>query len=93
MIVTSIYDSPCGQLTLGALDRSLCLCDWNIGSRRQTIDQRLCREFATTIEAGDNELLHEAKKQLDEYFFDGRQTFDLPLIFAGSDLRRSTWKK
>lgn len=93
MIVTSLYDSPCGQLTLGALGDRLCLCDWNVGSRRQTIDRCLCREFATTIEAGDNYVLREAKKQLDEYFFRGRQTFDIKVIFAGSDLRNNVWQK
>lgn len=93
MIVTSIYDSPCGQLTLGAINDCLCLCDWNVGSRRQNIDRRLCREFATTAEAGDNELLREAKHQLDEYFFNGRRTFDLQLIFMGSVLRHNVWQR
>ena len=93
MIVSSSYDSPCGQLTLGAIDGCLCLCDWNVGSRRHIIDQRLCKEFAATIEAGDNELLCKAKSQVDEYFFHGRQTFDLPLVFAGSELRHKVWQK
>lgn len=93
MIVTSIYDSPCGQLTLGAIGDNLCMCDWNVGTRRQTIDRRLCCEFGTTIEAGDSSILREAKKQLDEYFFRGKQSFDLPLIFVGSDFRHDVWLK
>ncbi|MDE5553745.1 MAG: methylated-DNA--[protein]-cysteine S-methyltransferase [Muribaculaceae bacterium] len=91
--MTSIYDSPCGQLTLGAIGNNLCMCDWNVGTRRQTVDSRLCKEFGATIRAGDNEVLREAKKQLDEYFSAGRQSFDMPLIFAGSDFRHSVWLK
>ncbi|MDE6369530.1 MAG: methylated-DNA--[protein]-cysteine S-methyltransferase [Muribaculaceae bacterium] len=93
MIVTSIYDSPCGQLTLGAIGGNLCICDWNVGSRRQTIDSRLCKEFGATIKAGDDEVLREAKKQLDQYFSRERQSFELPLIFAGGDFRHSIWLK
>lgn len=93
MIVTGIYDSPCGQLTLGAIGDNLCMCDWNVGTRRQTIDARLCKEFGTAIKAGDNEVLREAKRQLDEYFSCRRQSFDMPLLFAGGDFRHDVWLK
>ena len=92
-ILTIDYLSPCGLLTLGALDRSLCLCDWNIGSRRDTIDRRLCREFAATMVRSDNDVLRLARKELDEYFRGERQTFDVPIVFAGSELRQAVWSE
>ena len=93
MIVTTIYDSPCGPLTLGSIGDALCLCDWNVGNRRQIIDRRLCREFNTTMVDGDTHILQEAQKQLNEYFSRMRQKFDLPLVFIGSDLRHQVWDK
>lgn len=91
MIVSSLYESPCGQLTLGEIDGRLCLCDWNIGSRRQTVDERLCKHFSTTIQAGDSVLLREAKRQLEEYFFKGRHEFDVPLVYCDSQFREKVW--
>lgn len=92
-IQTKDYLSPCGMLTLGALDGALCMCDWNVGLRRETIDRRLCREFITTMESGDNDVLRMARKELDEFFSGMRQTFDTPIVFAGSELRQAVWSE
>ncbi len=93
MIEVSEYLSPCGVLTLGTLDGALCLCDWNLGSRRERVDSRLCREFSTGMERGDNEVLRAAKQQLDEYFRGERRAFDVRLAFAGSELRHQVWEE
>lgn len=93
IILTTDYQSPCGLLTLGATDAALCLCDWNIGSRRETVDRRLCKELSAVMVAGVNEILRQAVRELDEYFGGERRTFDVPLLFGGTALRHAVWSE
>ena len=38
VIQIQYYQSPCGELILGAYREKLCLCDWKIEERRIIID-------------------------------------------------------
>lgn len=40
-----------------------------------------------------NNILRETIKQLDEYFSNERQSFDLPLKITGTPFQKSVWKK
>ena len=60
------YQSPCGELLLGAFGNRLCLCNWA-------------------------EELHP--KRLDEYFKGERRTFDMPLLFVGTDFQKNVWQE
>lgn len=91
MIITTIYDSPCGRLLLGVIDDALCLCDWYFPERRKLIDRRICDEFGCEMQPGLNATLTNAGQQLDEYFAGKRRSFDLPLAFGGTPLRHLVW--
>ena len=41
--------------------------------------------------APETPLIHEARKQLDEYFDGKRQAFDLPLNPQGTDFQKKVW--
>jgi len=78
---TTLLETPCGQLLLGADGGRLCLCSW----LRETV--------ATTITSDvDDQLLSEACRQLQEYFAHERQEFQFPLSMHGTLFQQSAWK-
>ena len=78
---TTLLETPCGQLLLGAESGRLCLCSW----LRETVQ--------TTITSdADGQLLSEACRQLQEYFAHERQEFQLPLSMHGTLFQQSAWK-
>lgn len=88
-ITTTLYDTPCGRLLLGGYGDRLCMCRWMCDDRPE---RRIKRLLNAEIEEGHSAITDLAAKQLDEYFEGCRQSFDVPLIFAGSDFQKSVWQ-
>ena len=78
---TTLFETPCGHLLLGADSGRLCMCSW-------------LREPVQTIitNDADGNLLHEACRQLQEYFAHERQEFQLPLSMSGTLFQKSAWE-
>ena len=91
-VVTSLYNSPCGELLLGSWNGKLCLCDWNYPQRREKIDHRIKRALRADYVKGVSEVIWQAKEQLDEYFLGRRISFSLPLLFVGTDFQKRVWQ-
>ncbi len=85
------YHSPCGDLMLGSFENKLCLCDWAVEKHRDIVDIRLRKILQTDYEESPSPVIEEARKQLDEYFEGKRTTFDIPLLFAGTEFQKSVW--
>ena len=85
------YNTPCGTLRLGAIDGKLCLCDWVDGWHWQATENRLKRLLKADFVEQPSEVIGHAIRQLDEYFRRERKTFDLPLLFAGSEFQKRVW--
>ncbi len=92
-IITSIYHSPAGDMLLGSYDGKLCLCDWNIPTRRPGIDGRISRYLNTDFVEGRSDVIDRTIIQLDEYFTRQRTTFDIPLLFCGSEFQCRVWNE
>lgn len=92
-IKTTRYQSPCGVLLLGSLGERLCLCDWQIESRRERVDRRLKRLLRARFEPGASAVLEKAVGQLDEFFARQRRQFDVPLLFAGTEFQNAVWRE
>ena len=92
-ILTVPYDTPCGQLLLGAHDGRLCLCDWMSRKNRQAVDSRLQRllHAVPTGHTAHDRVLDTARQQLDEYFGRKRTTFSVPLLLAGTECQKPVW--
>lgn len=90
-IICNKYQSPCGDLVLGAIGDRLCLCDWDIDRRREKIDIHLAKNFDATIHYGTSPLIDRAAMQLDEYFDSKRNEFDIPLAINDSEMRLAVW--
>ena len=68
-MLRTVYDAPCGKLYLAATENAL----W-----------RACWHPLDVGKEGTNDVLDEARRQLDEYFSGARREFDVPLCHAGS---------
>lgn len=77
-IVTSIYDSPFGQLLLGAIGDRLCLC-------------RPLKDTDGEPPATAPRVIDEARRQLDGWMAGRLRMFDLPLLTEGTDFQRRVW--
>lgn len=94
IIITRLYNSPCGEMIIGSIDGRLCLCDWMANpSRRSRVDSRLSRIFNAGFREGRSAVVEQAIEQLDEYFFGKRSTFDLPLVLAGTEFQEQVWRE
>jgi methylated-DNA-[protein]-cysteine S-methyltransferase len=87
------YPTPAGELILGSCDNKLCLCDWAKETRRSRIDSRIERMLNAKMVEGDSDVINHAIIQLEEYFAHKRTSFDIPLIFAGTDFQKRVWNK
>ncbi|WP_291527880.1 methylated-DNA--[protein]-cysteine S-methyltransferase [Bacteroides sp. UBA939] len=87
------YQSPCGELILGSFEGKLCLCDWQNGRRRELIDKRIQKNLRAQYETGMSETIRQTIIRLDEYFARQRTTFDIPLLFTGTDFQKTVWRE
>lgn len=90
-INTQTYHSLCGDLLLGSFEGKLCLCDWRVEEHRLLADRRLERSLNAEMKDTPSEITAKAAKELDEYFAGGRKTFDLPLLFVGTEFQEKVW--
>lgn len=85
------YESPCGVLMLGSSGDRLCLCDWQTGRQRERVARRLERLLDAEFESGTSPVVEAAADQLDLYFAGKLRTFDVPLLFAGTEFQKTVW--
>lgn len=92
-IIIDYYESPAGKLILGSLVDKLCLCDWMLDTRRITIDKRIKNRLNAIYKFGNSAVIKETVKELNEYFERKRTTFDIPLLFSGTEFQNKVWKE
>ena len=81
------YASPCGGLMLGDFKGKLCLCDWTVPVHFEKNLLRLKQKLAAETVNGSTELINRAAAQLNEYFNKQRKTFDIPVLFIGTEFQ------
>ena len=90
-IIIQLYPSPAGELILGSYGDQLCLCDWAKESRRKTIDHRLSKALKAEIREGHSKVIDKTIAELDAYFAGKSSSFDIPVLFVGTDFQKSVW--
>lgn len=86
-----IVESPAGLLAFAVNEReALVMLKFVEGEYERTIEQDLERE-GFEIER-DRSRTARAREELLEYLAGARQTFDLPLAFAGSEWQQAVWR-
>lgn len=86
-------DTPAGRMIIGTISDKLCLCDWDIETRRGTIDRRIQRNLNARYEEGNSAALNHVIKELNEYFAGNRKIFDIQIVFTGSDFQNRVWEE
>ena len=87
------YQSPVGEMIVGSYGDKLCICDWAVEKRRNTIDRRIQRHLNARYEEGSSEVIEQAIEELDAYFAGDRKTFDTPVVFTGSEFQCTVWRE
>ncbi len=87
------YSSPFGDLMVGAISDKLCLCHWQSQKNTTQLYQRLSKHFDASIQQQNGSLITQTIEQLNEYFQQGRTTFDLPLTLAGTQFQQQVWQQ
>ena len=87
------YLSPCGEMVLGSFGEKLCLCNWAVEKHPGRVDRRLQSGLKADYEEGTTNVTEKAARQLDEYFNGMRKSFDVPLLFVGTDFQKSVWQR
>jgi methylated-DNA-[protein]-cysteine S-methyltransferase len=77
--------SPVGVLRLVAHDQALVAVLWENENPKRV-------RLAELVEHNQHPILLETERQLSEYFAEKRQSFDLPLDFAGTDFQKQVWQ-
>lgn len=90
-IAIQYYRSPYGELMLGSFDQQLCLCDWRYRTLRTNIDSRLSKGLQASYVEQPSKVIDETIEQLEEYFFEQRKTFEIPLLFVGTEFQKCVW--
>ena len=86
------YQSPVGEMILGSYSDTLCLADWKTRKDRQAVDKRLQKSLDAQYLEASSVVIENAIKQLDLYFSQKQQDFDIPLLLCGTDFQKSVWK-
>ncbi|MCD8079970.1 MAG: methylated-DNA--[protein]-cysteine S-methyltransferase [Bacteroides sp.] len=80
-------------MLLGSYNNKLCLCDWQNEKRRLQIDTRIRKGLRAHYVESSSDVLTQAISQLEEYFDHQRTTFDIPLLFVGTDFQQEVWRE
>lgn len=84
--------TPLGTMLAAATDDALCLLEFADRRMLETQISRLRRQLCAAFVPGHNDVLGEARVQIEEYFAGRRRTFDLPIATPGTEFQRAVWQ-
>ena len=85
------FNTPAGEMILGAYDHKLCMADWRYRKGRESIDRRVQTGLHAMFIEEESMVLNLAKEELEAYFKGLRKTFNIPLLLVGTEFQKSVW--
>ena len=85
--------TPLGTMLAAASEDELVFLEFHDRRAMETQVQVLARRMQAHFLPGDNAVLQQTKRELDEYFAGSRTDFDVPIAWPGSDWERAVWKQ
>lgn len=85
------FKTGIGELIMGSFEGQLCLLDYRYRKMRQAVDERIRKGLNTEFTEKDDEVLSQARMQLEEYLSGNRTRFDLPLLMVGTGFQKAVW--
>lgn len=87
------YNSPCGNILVGASEGKLVLCDWVDKHCKNTIGRHMLGQWQVFFYEASNVIIEETIVQLDQYFLGQRTEFELPLLLIGTPFQQHVWEE
>ncbi len=85
------FKTSVGELLLGSFNGKLCLCDWKYRKMRASIDARIKKGLQAEFVVKKDEVIEQAKQELNEYLNFQRKIFTVPLLMIGTDFQKTVW--
>lgn len=85
------FKTGIGELILGSFEGQLCLLDYRYRKMRQAVDERIRKGVEAEFTEQNDEVLSQARRQLEEYLSGNRTRFDLPLLMVGTGFQKAVW--
>lgn len=91
-VMLSSYDSPLGEMIVGALDEGICLLEFHDRIRLGKEFLQLANDLKAQYVTGGNRHSEKAKKELDLYFNKQLQKFSVPLVLTGTEFQQRVFE-
>ena len=85
------YNTPVGELILGAYNGKLCLADWRYRKMRDAIDKRIQKGLQAVYTEENSSVIEQTKTELNAYFNQTLKEFTIPLQLVGTDFQKQVW--
>lgn len=89
---TRMHDTPLGDIILVEEDGKLKEISISIQDKSDREIQNRLEEIDPDVYQQDSPFLNRVESELREYFAGERETFDIPVTFAGTDFQEKVWK-
>ncbi len=86
------FKTRIGELILGSFEEKLCLLDFRYRRMRAVVDKRIKKGLEAEFVEQSNDILTEAKVQIDEYLDGDRISFEIPVLMVGTEFQKDVWK-
>ncbi len=92
-INVSYHKTKIGELIIASYEGQLCIVDFRYRKMRNTVDKRIKNGLNSDFVLKEDEVIKEAKTQIDEYLDGNRKEFDLPIITVGTGFQKKVWSE
>ncbi len=85
------FDTPIGEMVIGSIINHICLLEFCDTNRHNNEISELEKAVSLKVIYGNNDIISQAKYQLEQYFTGKLTNFDLPLLTVGTPFQISVW--
>jgi len=88
----SCYESPLGDMIIGAMDNGICMVEFHDRIRLGKEFLQLAKELEACYAIGENKHSEKVKEELDLYFNRKLQHFTVPLVLTGTEFQQKVFE-
>lgn len=92
IIATAIIQTPLGDMFAASTSKGICMLVFYESKHIQRQIEKLKKEFNSEVIPGESPLFIQLQEQLNEYFEEKREHFDVPLQLVGTPFQQKVWK-
>jgi AraC family transcriptional regulator of adaptative response/methylated-DNA-[protein]-cysteine methyltransferase len=84
-------ETPIGPMIAGSHQEALILLEFSTRLRMEAQIEALRKRFKTSFVLGDDAIITQTRRELDEYFAGRRREFTMPLQYPGTPFEERVW--